>query len=76
MEGIQERPVLRLPPSAVPREGPVLGATSSGFWLLVAPSSRSPRDQVELHPDTFVVVLGEGCPQGPREQVVNGKPSR
>uniref|UniRef100_A0A8C0B9T3 Solute carrier family 22 member 13 n=1 Tax=Buteo japonicus TaxID=224669 RepID=A0A8C0B9T3_9AVES len=75
MEGIQERPVLRLPPPAVPREGPVLGATSSGFWLLVAPSSRSPRDRVELHPDTFVVVLGEGCPQGPRERAVKGKPS-
>lgn len=40
-----------------------LVAPSCGFHPLIAPSPQSPRDQLELHPNTAVVLLGEGCPQ-------------
>uniref|UniRef100_A0A8D0FQS9 Solute carrier family 22 member 13 n=1 Tax=Strix occidentalis caurina TaxID=311401 RepID=A0A8D0FQS9_STROC len=51
-------------PLSSPWKGQSIVAMSSGFWSLVAPSPHSPWDEVGLHPKTFVVLLGERCPQG------------
>uniref|UniRef100_A0A672TSC1 Major facilitator superfamily (MFS) profile domain-containing protein n=1 Tax=Strigops habroptila TaxID=2489341 RepID=A0A672TSC1_STRHB len=61
-------------PLPSPGKGWCLIAVFSGFWTPLSTSLPSPWDWEELHSDTLFVPLGEGCQQGHRARVVNGKP--